>query len=192
MKRCKKCNIEKPLTAFRRNFTGCKECALEWARKTRRNPELKVRGQPRGAFVVCSNCKESKPADNYKRNQRQCRKCLKTYNDKWHRKSEYQLSDTEYQLLKIKYPGCGVCGITVEANGTELAIDHCHLSGQIRGRMCAIHNLAAGGIGDTLADVERLAAYLRRAYGYAPKKRVIWDLRAGGYLNGYGPKQVKL
>jgi hypothetical protein len=73
----------------------------------------------------------------------------------------YGLTPDQYRrLLEVSGGSCPVCE---GASGEPLCIDHCHATGEVRGMLCRRCNRALGLLGDTIADVERLAGYLRSA-----------------------------
>lgn len=53
---------------------------------------------------------------------------------------------------------CDVCG-----SSDRLCVDHCHRSGAVRGLLCNGCNAALGMVDDSVARLEGLAAYVRRA-----------------------------
>jgi hypothetical protein len=57
---------------------------------------------------------------------------------------------------------CGSCK-TPEPDPAALHIDHDHDTDEVRGLLCPGCNHGIGMLGDTLAGVEKAAAYLRRA-----------------------------
>lgn len=63
---------------------------------------------------------------------------------------------------------CGICGrgetdVDPRTGKTrKLAVDHCHDTGEIRGLLCRKCNTALGLLGDDLAAVEAVFAYLDR------------------------------
>lgn len=77
--------------------------------------------------------------------------------------SQYGLTVEEYdKLLEAQNGGCAICG-GVNRRGQMLSIDHCHKTGKVRGLLCAKHNLAIAGLGDTAEGVRRAAEYLSNA-----------------------------
>jgi hypothetical protein len=62
------------------------------------------------------------------------------------------------------YPAaCEACG-RLSTDGRQLHVDHCHVTGVFRGWLCSNCNLGLGKLGDTVGAVERMLAYLKRAY----------------------------
>lgn len=58
---------------------------------------------------------------------------------------------------------CELCGRP--AGPRRLALDHCHETGVFRGWLCLQCNTSLGKLGDTLAGVQRVMAYLLRSAG---------------------------
>lgn len=69
---------------------------------------------------------------------------------------EYHLTLDEYNLV-FRYQGsrCAICKQPVKTGRNRLAIDHCHLSGLLRGLLCWRCNKSIAVFQD---DVERLKA----------------------------------
>ena len=64
-------------------------------------------------------------------------------------------------MLALHDGGCWICG-GVNKSGRDLAVDHCHRTGIVRGLLCSNCNSGIGKIGDTAAAVQRAADYLAR------------------------------
>jgi hypothetical protein len=59
--------------------------------------------------------------------------------------------------------GCGVCRTPLKFGGAGGAVmDHCHVSGRLRGILCATCNKGLGQLGDTVAGLEAALAYLKK------------------------------
>jgi len=72
-------------------------------------------------------------------------------------KRSYGLDETAFTVLKEQYPNCGIC-----STSEDLVVDHCHTSGQVRGRLCRKCNLGLGGLGDTETALINALLYLRK------------------------------
>lgn len=60
---------------------------------------------------------------------------------------KYKITLSEYNNLKIKQANlCAIC--SKKEIGKSLAIDHCHVTGKIRGLLCTKCNRALGGFCD--------------------------------------------
>jgi hypothetical protein len=75
----------------------------------------------------------------------------------------YGLSADEYAGLKTRFKNvCGICGASPPLNH-NLQVDHCHITGRVRGLLCRSCNLGLGKLGDSVEGVERALAYLKAA-----------------------------
>jgi len=106
---------------------------------------------------TCLQCKVEKPTDEFYKNKSglnglhsKCKPCL---NDCRYAK-KYGLSLEEYQTMK-ELP-CVICG-----NPGEV-IDHCHVSGKVRNRLCQPCNMALGGFKDNPDLCRKAADYLEQ------------------------------
>jgi hypothetical protein len=79
----------------------------------------------------------------------------------------YGISLENYRDLYIEQDGkCYICsstGFKIEPNsGTDLAIDHCHETGKVRGLLCHNCNRALGLLKDNLNYLNRAKEYLTK------------------------------
>jgi len=63
---------------------------------------------------------------------------------------------------KRKDKECEICGKTVTENKKDLAIDHCHTTGKIRGVLCDSCNLGLGKFKDDLTLLSAAVEYLKK------------------------------
>lgn len=80
-------------------------------------------------------------------------------------KRRYRITMEEYQELLEKQGGaCGLCS-NVRDERTQkqrlLVVDHCHVTGDVRGLLCISCNTRLGGLEDQ-PWFERAQSYLRR------------------------------
>lgn len=81
------------------------------------------------------------------------------YERRW-RLAKYGLTIEDYERLVEAQGGvCAICGKPAPRE-QRLVVDHCHLSGQVRGLLCSPCNRAIGQLGDTHEGVMRAANYL--------------------------------
>ena len=82
-------------------------------------------------------------------------------------KKKYNLTPKDYFTLMDMQEG--VCAICLSVQKTKkgntdtpwnLAVDHCHRTGKVRGLLCNECNRAIGILGDTYMSVKRAADYL--------------------------------
>jgi hypothetical protein len=82
----------------------------------------------------------------------------KLYNDKLKAKS-YGISIEAYGLLKCLHRSCAICGNSCKT-GRQLAIDHCHKTGEVRALLCADCNGALGHFKDDPRILRKAADYV--------------------------------
>lgn len=70
-------------------------------------------------------------------------------------KAAYRLTDEQYDLLMVS--PCAICGTR-----HDLVIDHCHVTGAARGRLCHHCNKALGFFRDDPALLRSALRYLKR------------------------------
>lgn len=82
-----------------------------------------------------------------------------------HRLKKFGLTLQEYEVLEKKQSG--VCAICVEtcSTGWRLAVDHDHVTGEIRGLLCFRCNRGVGLSGDDPTVVRSMASYLGFSLG---------------------------
>ena len=77
----------------------------------------------------------------------------------------YGITLEEYdEFLRKQGGGCAICGSTKCPHGYSMPVDHCHITGKVRGVLCDQCNKALGLLGD---DVDLLMKAIR----YLQKKR---------------------
>lgn len=79
----------------------------------------------------------------------------------WDMQRRYGITPTEYaERLATQGGGCAVCGTDRCSDGRRLVVDHCHITGRVRGILCHRCNTGIGMLGDGLAGVRKALAYL--------------------------------
>lgn len=94
---------------------------------------------------------------------------------------KYGITLMEYErLLVAQGRRCAICRrLNREAGERELAVDHCHKTGRIRGLLCTPCNRILGAMGDDVDGAMRFVNYLRGAPAWAgsegrqPVRKVI-------------------
>ena len=135
MIRCPKCQMEKS----REDFYG----------KSKRSGWCKDCTKVRTAAYYAANREKQRDAH---------RRCVAENPERVARhkaKSAYGLTDEQYDLL-MSSP-CAICGATF-----DLVIDHCHVTGKARGRLCHGCNKALGFLHDDPALLRAALRYLKR------------------------------
>lgn len=124
----------------------CKVCKSITNKKSRR-------------IQICQKCYNTIRATNWQRN-----------NEEKHRynqiKSVYGLDEKEYKnLIFLQNNLCAICN-QPESNKSKkgkiknLAIDHCHTSGKVRGLLCQACNITLGHAKEDIEVLKRMIAYL--------------------------------
>ena len=85
---------------------------------------------------------------------------------KVHHRYTYGMSEEQYEALFSKQNGkCGVCEQDIEKYGRKTYIDHCHVSGNVRGLLCPGCNTGVGYL-DKIGWLEKAQTYrIKRACG---------------------------
>lgn len=132
----------------------------------------------------CSGCGVEKELDHFYRHKKSkdghqgyCKPCaniklndyrknnptvIKTIRDKSLRKTRYGILDNEYQQkLKEQKNLCAICCKEC-VSGRNLAVDHNHATGQIRGLLCSNCNTSLGGFRDDVALLQEAIKYLEK------------------------------
>lgn len=152
------------------------------------------------ATKPCSGCKQSKPIDAFgirkDRNQRlpRCRDCMKAARRAWYRQNreyvaayqrdyesrtrrrahlkKYGITPDDFdELMIIQSGACAACGGSQTYVAVHLDVDHCHVTGRVRGLLCRRCNTAIGLAKESPTLLRELAAYLRdRSAASAPTK----------------------
>jgi hypothetical protein len=79
----------------------------------------------------------------------------------WHK---FRITPEEYdKLLMLQNGVCAICKKSCPT-GRQLAVDHCHVTKQIRGLLCVLCNNSLGGFKDDTTILQQAIEYLRK-YG---------------------------
>lgn len=100
----------------------------------------------------CVHCtKERANKRPYEERKRSARRC--------ELKKKYGISTETYEQMLASQGGvCAICH--TKPDGKDLAVDHCHTSGKVRGLLCSNCNTALGLFGDDLERMIRARDYL--------------------------------
>ena len=135
---------------------------------------------------VCKLCEQEKPVtdfylfhdkwSNKKYSSSRCKPCHQQYK----RDSETTPQNRKAEKLQLRYGltyeqweqmreaenfSCMICGISEEELGKRLDVDHCHLSGKVRGVLCNPCNTTLGHARDNIKILEAAAQYLKDNLG---------------------------
>jgi hypothetical protein len=85
----------------------------------------------------------------------------KAYSTVYNRLRKTGVTQEQYDGAYLKQKGvCAICS-RVEANGKQLAADHCHTTGVFRGLLCMKCNRGIGYLNDDSVLVEKALNYLK-------------------------------
>lgn len=76
-------------------------------------------------------------------------------------KSAYNMTLDEYNIMFDNQKGaCLCCGIHQSKIGRVLNVDHCHVTGKVRGLLCNKCNSALGFVNDNIQTLNNMIEYL--------------------------------
>jgi hypothetical protein len=76
---------------------------------------------------------------------------------------QYGITLADYeQMVYNQEQKCAICGNEDEVEGRRLAIDHCHLSGKVRGLLCGKCNRGLGLFNDNQELLNKAISYLTK------------------------------
>lgn len=75
----------------------------------------------------------------------------------------YGLTLADYdRMLKEQNYGCAICGSEDNHGRLHFSIDHCHLTGKVRGLLCNLCNVGIGNLKDSIDLLEHAIEYLKK------------------------------
>ena len=171
---CYNCKVDKHISDFSKRtresdgLSGeCKNCV-----------SIKKSGKPYGSRIrrytsilinyenntkLCTECNITRdlsyfPKTKTRGYQSKCRECKRVRDRVW----QYNISKEEYlNLLLEQNNTCAICNIKEEGN-RNLAIDHCHTTGKVRGLLCVKCNTSLGGFNDNIELLMKAIEYLKK------------------------------
>jgi len=130
---CKKCGIAKPNKEFTKRLTG-KRVRFYFSKCT-----------PCQNINVVKWARDSVVSKKYK--------LKKLFN------LEY---DVYLNMLKTQKYRCAICNVEESKLNRKLHVDHCHITGKIRGLLCGNCNRALGYIKDNVKSLSKAIVYLNK------------------------------
>jgi hypothetical protein len=170
-KACTKCKTIRPLSEYHNNkntFDGksqkCKTCRAQEHLEYYDRPEVKARIQARGIQYHKDNIEKQRAKSKKWHHENKDGKYLNS-----RLKRAYGIDLEVFEgMLKIQNNACAICRSPETAihNKTKkvkrLAVDHCHITLQVRGLLCAGCNKALGAFGDNIDTLKRAIEYLTK------------------------------
>lgn len=117
----------------------------------------------------CTKCGEHKELSEFFKKEGskdgltyQCKKCTSDrHRQNWLLRS-YGISEPDYKSLLESQGGvCKICGKEC-STGRNLAVDHCHKTGKVRGLLCKKCNVSIGAFGDDIEVMSKAIEYLKQ------------------------------
>lgn len=136
--------------------------------------------------LPCSRCKRNLPLENFAKDGRAvfgyasyCRECYASYNrENSKRRTGYRLRklygidrETYDKLYRNQGGECWICRKACEAintsrsNANVLVVDHCHITGKVRGLLCGSCNRGLGFLRDDIDILYSAIRYLEAQEG---------------------------
>ena len=151
----------KPACNFQRNKSRvdglsyyCKNCCVEMLTEFRSDPHQRKKHNSRVRRRYAVKAEQPGFRASHTLQQRK-RTMLRDFNLSW----------DEYERLVAEQHGlCKICD-KPPSEGKPLQVDHCHVSGTVRGLLCLQCNAGIGLLGDSADLLQRAARYLQAAVG---------------------------
>jgi len=176
---CKKCNEAKDLIYFCRrpennSYRGtCKMCSKGYKDSLFKKQQENILMFSQGV-KQCGCCKKIKDlscfhSDRYTRfgYASNCRECISEKVKLTQRqnslKSNYNLTLDDYNnMLKDQNHSCAICLSSLSSDEVKTPhVDHCHVSGKVRGILCRYCNHGLGLFKDNIISLQNAITYLK-------------------------------
>jgi hypothetical protein len=159
MKTCSTCKTTKEISQFSKNKAQtdglanvCKSCFAIYAKKYREENKETISQKDHIYWITK---RKEVQAKQYKENKHE--------HKDYKLKTTYGISLDDYRiLLKKQNYCCGICEKPRSDFKIDFAVDHCHLTGTIRGLLCGNCNNGLGRFKDNTNIVGKAFLYLQR------------------------------
>ena len=130
----------------------CARCQYVFA------PHQVTKSNGKGKPRYCLECNEIRKLEREDRRKRRTSKDRNRWN-------LYGMEAEDYEEMFRRQGGvCAICG--EPPTGKDLAVDHCHTSGDVRGLLCTRCNIGLGYFKDDEERLKKAIAYLRGLTGH--------------------------
>jgi len=123
--------------------------------KTKENTSV---NKNRGFHAYCKLCDKARASKYYYANKH-TQRSKNTYR-KGRLKYTYNITPEEYEKMFIQQKGCCAICINPCEQNKHLYIDHCHVTGKIRGLLCNNCNLGIGNLKHDISILQNAIKYL--------------------------------
>lgn len=116
--------------------------------------------------MICYKCNQE---GNFSGRNKICNTCRSRQNNEritleqnraYQLKSLYGITPEEWDRMYEEQDGvCAIC-LQAETQNRRMAVDHCHVTGKVRGLLCQACNTGIGKLGDCPDRLRRAAQYL--------------------------------
>ena len=127
---------------------------------------------------TCTKCRIQKPTTEYYTDKKlkdgfasHCKNCHNVSVRKWRKENKEKCQTnwlkfrygidlaTKQQLLSAQNNNCAICKTKLD-NGHRTHVDHCHVSGKVRGILCGHCNHMLGHAKDNIETLKKAVQYL--------------------------------
>lgn len=106
---------------------------------------------------ACKQCEKERAAAWRRDNRKLWLQCMRRHS----LKRDFGITPEQYeQMLTDQDGGCAICGGQNIAN-KRLAVDHNHVTGEVRGLLCHHCNAAIGHVEENVSRLLRMIAYIK-------------------------------
>lgn len=176
-KKCTTCKIEQPLSEYRKDASRsngihptCNNCNKEIQRKWYKNNKEKARDNSSKRYHEKKDIINAKRREKRKNNPEEFRaKAKALYNPitskaaSWKNAGIKNMTYEKYlQMLADQNNCCAICESHVDLFKKQLAVDHNHETGEVRGLLCLACNGGIGKLKDSIPMLEKAIKYLKK------------------------------
>jgi hypothetical protein len=164
-KKCEKAKYDQKKVQTKINLKT-KVCSICKKRKRISNFHKNI-GKNDGFHTQCKMCRnEVLRREEHKDSTRVYKNSWSQYNKESIKnsqlKSKFGITLPEYNELLFKQENkCAICNNESSTNEKDLAVDHCHKTGKIRGLLCHTCNLGLGHLKDDINLLNKAVDYLK-------------------------------
>jgi hypothetical protein len=129
-----------------------------------------------GLDTRCKACVNKQKSDRRKAQRADDTTAVRGFDRERNRQRMYGLSPADFRaLLAAQGHGCAICGAPLkpaEEKDPNRHVDHCHLTGAVRGILCSGCNTGLGHFKDDPARLRKALTYLLSRLALVPRKAV--------------------